>query len=465
MEKIFDGIEYKVLKKTDRNIKYKELEYDSRKIKSGDIFVALEGTAVDGHNYIDKAVENGAVAVLISKEIELKHDVDYFLIKDLRKHLGEIAANYYDHPEKKLKIVGVTGTNGKTTTTYLLEQFLDENKVARLGTVEYKIGNEIIEAPNTTPESLDIIKMSKKAVDKGLKYLIMEVSSHGLTSGRVDMLDFDVAGFTNLTPEHLDYHKNMEDYFIAKRILFTKLKDGKNSVINIDDEYGRRLEEEFKGITYSLKEKADLDKEYLDDLEPNLLGKFNMYNLLLSIGMAKLLGVEESFIKEKVKEIKGAPGRFEPVYAGQDFKVIIDYAHTGDALKNILDGVLDIKGNGRVITVFGCGGDRDRTKRPVMGSIAEKYSDYVIVTSDNPRTEDPEFIISEVLSGIKGKNHEVEPDRKLAIKKAIKKAQKDDIILIAGKGHETYQILGKTKIHFDDREIAVEAIKELKEVK
>ena len=465
MEKLFRGVDYKVLKSTEKNIYNGDLEYDSRKIKPGDIFVALKGTVVDGHKYIDKAIERGAIAILVSEEVELKDKIGYFFIDDLRGKLGIIASNFYNHPEKNLKIIGITGTNGKTTTTYLVEQILGEDKVARIGTVEYKIGDEIIEAPNTTPESLDIIKMSKKAVDKGLTYLVMEVSSHGLTSGRVDMLQFDVAVFTNLTPEHLDYHKDMEDYFKAKKILFEKLKDKKNGVINIDDPYGQRIHKEFGGMTYSLNEEADLDKSLIDEIKPSLLGKFNMYNLLAAIGVGEILGIDFEVIKNRARQVKGAPGRFEPVFIGQNFKVVVDYAHTGDALENILQGVKDLKSNGKIITVFGCGGDRDKTKRPVMAEVAEKYSDLVIVTSDNPRTENPNAILEDIVKGFKMKNYILEIDRKEAIKKAVLKAEKDDIILIAGKGHETYQILGTTKIHFDDREIAIEAIKELKEVK
>ncbi|MGL5174721.1 MAG: UDP-N-acetylmuramoyl-L-alanyl-D-glutamate--2,6-diaminopimelate ligase [Cetobacterium sp.] len=465
MEKLFKGLEYKILKSGTKDIYSGDLEYDSRKIKSGDIFVALKGALVDGHRYIDKALENGAAAVIVSEAVDLKGDVSYFLVEDLRNKLGVIASNFYESPEKKLKIVGVTGTNGKTTTTYLIEQILGEESVARIGTVEYKIGDEIIEAPNTTPESLDIIKMSKKAVDKGLRYLVMEVSSHGLTSGRVDMLKFDVAVFTNLTPEHLDYHKDMDDYFEAKKILFDKLKDKGNGVINIDDSYGRKIYNEFGGISYSLNGEADLDNKTIKEMKPTLLGKFNMYNVLAAIGVGKLLGIDSNLIKERVGNIKGAPGRFEAVSVGQDFRVVVDYAHTGDALENILQGVVDLGEEGKIITVFGCGGDRDKTKRPVMAEVAERYSQLVIVTSDNPRTEKPEDIIEDIIKGFKNKNYIIEIDRKEAIKKAVLKAEKDDIILIAGKGHETYQILGTTKIHFDDREIAVEAIKELKEVK
>lgn len=459
LERIFEGIDYKILKESNNKNGYGELEYDSRKIKKGDIFVALKGAVVDGHKYIDKAVENGAVAVIISEEVELKYDIDYILVKDLRKNLGIIASNYYEKPEEKLTIVGITGTNGKTTTTYLVEQLLGEKDVARIGTVEYKIGDTIIEAPNTTPESLDLIKFSKMAVDKGIKYLIMEVSSHGLMSGRVDMLKFDVAIFTNLTPEHLDYHKDMDSYFEAKRRLFLKVKDRKNCVINIDDEYGKRLYNEFGGLSYSLKSKADLDIDILNGYKPTLLGKFNMYNLLAGIGVAKILGIEEKEIAKRVSDLKGAPGRFEPVYAGQKFIAIVDYAHTGDALENILQGIKDINiKNGKIITVFGCGGDRDRSKRKVMAEVAEKYSDYVIVTSDNPRTENPMDIIDEIIVGFREKRYEVIENREKAIKKAVDLVGDNDIILVAGKGHETYQIYGTEKTHFDDREVLREMI-------
>ena len=470
MEEFLLGLEYEILQRGEAELKYTGIEYDSRKIEKGNIFVALEGAVVDGHKYIKNAVENGAKAILVSKKVPLDFPVEYILVKDLRKNLGKIASNFYNYPQRELKIIGITGTNGKTTSTYLLESILGEEKVARIGTVEYKIGDEKIEAPNTTPESLDIIKMCKKAVDKGLEYLVMEVSSHALSLGRVDMLEFDVASFTNLTLDHLDYHENMQNYFEAKKKLFTMLKKEGNGVFNIDDPYGKKLYDEFGGYSYSLHQPANLIGDILEfhsdgqliklnlngvesEIKLSILGRYNLYNVLGVIGVALLLGIDTREILENLKGVKGAPGRFELVNCGQDYIVVVDYAHTGDALENILMSINELK-KGRVITIFGCGGDRDPSKRPIMGEVAQRLSDIAILTSDNPRTEDPHKIIEDVLKGMDGNNYLVEENRELAIVKAIEIAKKDDIILIAGKGHETYQILGRTKIHFDDREIA-----------
>ena len=477
MENVLKGLKYKILKNIESE-KPQGIEYDSRKVKKGDIFVALEGAVVDGHSYIEQAVENGATIILVSKEVELKYPVTYILVEDLRKNLGFIASNFYDHPEKKLKIIGVTGTNGKTTTTYMLEKLLGENKIARIGTVEYKIADEIIEAPNTTPESLDIIKICKKAVDKGLEYLIMEVSSHALDMGRVEMLDFDVAIFTNLTAEHLDYHHTMEEYFLAKRILFTKLKNPNNGVFNIDDEYGKRLFEEFGGISFGIDE-GDLQgkikditntgeiieikfKDICSERNLKILGRYNVYNLLGALGAAWLIKGDMEGLLDKIEDIRTAPGRFELVDEGQNFVVVVDFAHTAAALENILKSISELK-QGRVITIFGCGGDRDTTKRAPMGEVAEKYSDITIVTSDNPRTENPLTIMEDIKKGIRKENTLFEEDRRKAIELGIKLAKEKDIVLIAGKGHENYQIIGRTKYHMDDREIATEYLKKLKE--
>ena len=476
INELFKDVEYKILQKVSDEINGEDLEFDSRKIKQGDVFIALEGSIVDGHTFISKAIENGAKTILVEKDVDKVEGINYFLVDGLREKMGIIASNFYGYPQNQLKIVGVTGTNGKTTTTYILESILGEKNVARIGTVEYKIGDEIIPAPNTTPSSLEIIKICKKALEKNIKYLIMEVSSHGLDIGRVNMLRFEAGIFTNLTLDHLDYHKTMENYYLAKRKLFDLVKDKKNSIINIDDEYGKRYLEYTNGISYGIgqgdiqgeikqitREGQEVtikifEKEYKINLR--LLGRYNLSNLLGAIGAVKTLGLSDEEIISKIPLIHGAPGRFEPVKIDRDFTVIVDYAHTGDALENILKSINEFKTN-RVITVFGCGGDRDKTKRPIMGGIAEKYSDIVIVTSDNPRTEDPEEIIKDIAVGLTKENHIIEIHREKAIEKAISLAEKNDIILIAGKGHENYQVIGREKIHFDDKEEVIKAIKKL----
>lgn len=465
--------------------KYKNMEYNSKNIKSGDIFVALEGANVDGHNYIETAIENGAKGVIHSKEIVKKEGVDYYLIENLREKLGEISSEFYGWPQNEIKIIGVTGTNGKTTITYLLEQILGKENVARIGTVEYKIGNEVIEAPNTTPESLDIIKMCKKIAQKGIKYLVMEVSSHALMLGRVDMLEFDAAIFTNLTPEHLDFHKNMDEYYLAKRKLFTKLKKGNEKiigkgVINTDDVYGQKYFNEFSGLSYGIESGVlngrffgdsrniveinytDINnKKYSVKTKINLLGKYNLYNILASIGGALSLGYEWDEIMTKVQNLTAAPGRFEIIDCNQKFTSVVDYAHSADALENLLKTVKELEFK-KIITVFGCGGDRDKTKRPIMTDVAIKYSDTVIVTADNPRTEKIEDIIEDMIVNIDRNSVIIEPDREEAIKKAVELANDGEIIIVAGKGHEAYQILGKVKYHFDDREyLRKEIIKKL----
>lgn len=477
INELFKDVEYKILQKVSDEINGEDLEFDSRKIKQGDVFIALEGSIVDGHTFISKAIENGAKTILVEKDVDKVEGINYFLVDGLREKMGIIASNFYGYPQNQLKIVGVTGTNGKTTTTYILESILGEKNVARIGTVEYKIGDEIIPAPNTTPSSLEIIKICKKALEKNIKYLIMEVSSHGLDIGRVNMLRFEVGIFTNLTLDHLDYHKTMENYYLAKRKLFDLVKDKKNSIINIDDEYGKKYLEYTNGISYGIgqgdiqgeikqitREGQEVtikifEKEYKINLR--LLGRYNLSNLLGAIGAVKTLGLSDEEIISKIPLIHGAPGRFEPVKIDRDFTVIVDYAHTGDALENILKSINEFKTN-RVITVFGCGGDRDKTKRPIMGGIAEKYSDIVIVTSDNPRTEDPEEIIKDIVVGLTKENHIIEIHREKAIEKAISLAEKNDIILIAGKGHENYQVIGREKIHFDDKEEVIKAIKKIK---
>jgi len=468
IEKILENIKYKILN-SGKEMEYTGMEYDSRKIAEGNIFAALDGSVVDGHNYIEKAISLGAKCILVSKDVEiLDEEITYILVEDLRLHLGIIGSNFYNWPQKDLKVIGVTGTNGKTTITYILDKIL--KNTMRIGTVEYKIGEEIIPAPNTTPESLDLVKMCKKAVSKNIEYLVMEVSSHALEMGRVEMLDFDAGIFTNLTPEHMDYHKTIENYYLAKRKLFTKLKDPQCGVYNVEDLHGERLYNEFDGIGYgektgnlrgkiisvsnTIQEIEVTYEEKTYRLKSGLLGRFNLMNILGAIGGGIQLGLDIETILERLKGLKGVPGRFETVDRGQDFMVVVDYAHTEDALKNILTALNEIK-KGRVITVFGCGGDRDTTKRPRMAETAELLSDFVVLTSDNPRTEDPELILNEVEKGFKkSKDYIRIADREKAIADAVSMVEENDIILIAGKGHEDYQIIGREKIHFDDREMA-----------
>lgn len=475
MENLFNGMTYEVLNK-GLDYKYNEIQYDSRKIIEGDIFVALAGISVDGHNYIEKAISLGAKLVIVSKDVPIIDEkITYIRVADTRQCLGFIASNFYGHPQNKLKIIGVTGTNGKTTSTYLIENLI--GRCSRIGTVEYKIGDEIIEAPNTTPESLDLVKMMKKTVDLGIEYFIMEVSSHALEMGRVEMLNFDAAIFTNLSQDHLDYHKDMETYFQAKRKLFLKLKKPQNGSYNIDDIHGKLLFEEFGGISYSIKDgilKGELLENKLHSTivsleykgekrveEIKVLGLFNLYNVMGVMGALINLGFTFTELCDKLEKLKGVPGRFQGVEAGQEFMVVVDYAHTPDALTNILKSLVEIKKN-RIITIFGAGGDRDKTKRPLMAAEASKFSDIVIATSDNPRTENPKDILDDVVKGFEGFDVKFESfiEREEAIKRGIELCQKDDILLIAGKGHETYQIIGKEKIHFDDKEMAIKYIGE-----
>ena len=484
MEKIFEGLKYNVIQ-TGIVSEYGDIEYDSRKVKKGGIFAALTGATVDGHDYIEKAITNGATLIIASREVEVPKEIGLVVIEDLRQHLGVIASNYYKWPQKKLNIIGITGTNGKTTTTYILEKLIGEENIARIGTVEYKVGKRVIPAPNTTPESLDLIKICKEAVEKDIEHLIMEVSSHALEMGRVEMLEFDVAEFTNLTLDHMDFHKTVDGYFGAKRKLFSKLKDNSKGVYNLEDEYGMKLYNEFGGIGFG-EEIGDLRGKTLNftnssqeiciayngenyTIKSKLIGRFNMMNILGAVGVCLQLGMELREIVDKVEGIDGVPGRFEAIDCGQDFSVIVDYAHTGDGLKNILGALNDIK-KGRIITIFGCGGNKGRDKRYGMGEASKALSDYTILSADNPRTEPMESIMKDIEAAFVDSNGRLEnekyekiEDRKKAIKRAVKMAKKNDIVLIAGKGHETTQTIGTKTIEFDDRIVAARCLKELLE--
>jgi UDP-N-acetylmuramoyl-L-alanyl-D-glutamate--2,6-diaminopimelate ligase len=467
-----------------------KVQYDSRKIQRSDCFVAIKGTASDGHTFIQSAINQGARVVVLQDDTILPDPlcmhagVIKVVVPDSRKALAIMSANYFGHPSKKLKFVGITGTNGKTTTSHLVKAILEAGgeKVGLVGTIEYKIGEQIIPATHTTPESLELNELFAMMVENNCTSVSMEVSSHALDQSRVHGVDFDVAVFTNLTQDHLDYHVTMEHYFEAKKILFTDLKPSNCSVINIDDRWGVKLlgSIEAKKISYGINLAADIFAKEIKlsingttfvvsngqrecTVSTPLIGKFNVYNVLAAYAAGEALGLSQEQILSGIKELKNVRGRFERIASPAGWTAIVDYAHTPDALENCLKTIHDVlpKNNrGHIITVFGAGGDRDKTKRPLMGRIAGDYSDMVIVTSDNPRTEEPETIIDDVLRGITRHASVLrEVDRRTAIERAIKGAQRGDVILIAGKGHEDYQIIGKEKKHFSDREVVENLLK------
>ena len=499
MNEIFRDVEYEILKE-GKKFEIKGIEYDSRKIKEDFIFVAMAGNTVDGHNFIQKAIDNGAKIIITEKNINISEyknadDISFILVKNIRKKLGIIASNYYGYPQNKIKIIGITGTNGKTTSSFILENILE--KTARIGTTGNRILDEEFETVNTTPESLELIKLIDKSVKKGADYFIMEVSSHALEIGRVDMLKFDSAIFTNLTQDHLDFHKTMENYFNAKKKIFSMLRNDKNNgkgIINIDDEHGAKIYSEKNKDNYisvSIKnEEADIlgdilnytnngmkvkinlknylkkinsnlkdkDEEYEEEykFEMGLVGEYNLYNVLGCVASALSFGIKMNDIIKKLETMPAVPGRFETIKNNIEARIVVDFAHTDDGLLNVGKTLKQITDN-QVITIFGAGGDRDHEKRPKMAKAAIQFSDYIILTSDNPRTENPINILADIEKGLIDEKYPFDKyliisDRERAIKHGIKLLKKGDSLLIAGKGHENYQIIGTQKIHFDDRE-------------
>lgn len=450
---------------------------DSRQVKAGFAFVCINGAKADGHDYAEKALENGAAVVVSERDLGLKSQIT---VPDTHAAYADMCAKWFGNPADSLKLLGVTGTNGKTSVTYMMKKILEKSgyKVGLIGTIQNMIGDEIIAAHNTTPNAYELNSLFALMKAKGCTYVIMEVSSHALDQSRVYRLNFEAAMFTNLTQDHLDYHITMENYLAAKKKLFGMCK---TAVINSDDPYSEELVKglDCKIITYSLGDSsthsakgvnyrpASVDYEFVSDSEighikVNTGGKFTVYNSLCAAACAVEIGIPLSSVASALLDLKGVKGRAEVVPTGRDFTVIIDYAHTPDGLKNILSTFRECKKN-RLISVFGCGGDRDKTKRPIMGNIAAHFSDYAIVTSDNPRTENPRAIIEDILEGMKGAAIPVKviENRTEAIKFAVSIAQKDDIIVLAGKGHETYQILNTGTIHLDEREVVAEALAEL----
>jgi len=455
----------------------KGIAYDSRKVQEGYLFVAIRGFETDGHKYIESAIKNGAVAVL--GEDDIKCECAYVKAKDSRKALALTSAEFFDHPERKLKIIGLTGTNGKTTTTYLIRQILmlKGSKCDLIGTNQIIIGDEIIESSRTTPESFDLFEIFHEMAEKGGEYVVMEVSSHSLELDRVCGVTFETAVLTNITQDHLDFHKTMENYAEAKAKLFAM---SKSSAINTDSDYAEtclaKANENL--LTYSVDGDSAIKAENIRMSERGVIftinykgeahemrlgipGKFSVYNALSAICACLNIGISIEDIEKGLVLAKSVKGRIEVVRTATPYTIIIDYAHTPDGMENIISAVRAFA-KARVITVFGCGGDRDATKRPKMGKIAENLSDLVVVTSDNPRTEEPEAIINDILAGMSKDNHVTVVNRKEAIAYAMEIAEQDDIIILAGKGHETYQEIDHVKHDFDERVVVKEILSTMK---
>jgi UDP-N-acetylmuramoyl-L-alanyl-D-glutamate--2,6-diaminopimelate ligase len=466
------------------------LATDSRKVRAGDLFVCIPGFKTDGHQYAEAAASNGASALVVERVLDVP--LPQLVVKDSRHALAVLAAHFYRYPSREMRMIGVTGTNGKTTTTSLIERILhDAGKGAGLiGTIRIRYGDKTIPADGTTPDALELQRLLRAMADEGTEYCAMEVSSHALDQGRVKGCDFKIAVFTNLTQDHLDYHETMDRYKSAKGLLFARLGNEffadplqrKFAVLNADDpaadDFAALTAAET--ITYGIERFADIMASDIQvtpqgtryrltafsesmEVETPLIGKFNVYNTLAAVAVGLIEGIPLSSVVRSLKSVTGVEGRLEPVIAGQDFSVVVDYAHTPDGLENVLRTLKEIARK-RLICVFGCGGDRDRAKRPIMGRIAAEYADYIVLTSDNPRTEDPERILDEIEQGLQeagvpSGRYERMADRKLAIQKAVEMASCDDVVLIAGKGHETYQIIGGQTYPFDDRLIALEAIR------
>jgi UDP-N-acetylmuramoyl-L-alanyl-D-glutamate--2,6-diaminopimelate ligase len=483
------------------DIEVSGIAYDSRKIGRGDVFIAIKGENVDGHNFIEDAIKKGAVAIVYGQSaisnqqsailMNKYPDIIWIGVNNTRDALAYISNNFCGRPSDKLTVIGVTGTNGKTTTTYLIKSILETwgKDVGLIGTISYLIKDKRYEALHTTPEALEFQSILKEMLSAKCSHVVTEVSSHALSQRRVDYTNFRAAVFTNLTRDHLDYHGTMEDYFKAKERLFGEIlsRDG-TAVINFDDVWGRRLIEVNKCglLTYGIETGADIaaanitcsfdglmfdigykDKTY--NIKSHLVGMHNVYNILSAVGTALTLDIPWDAIVEGIKGMDYVRGRFEKVDVGQDFLCIVDYAHTEDALERLIYTARELTKQsaisnqqsairGRIITVFGCGGNRDRGKRPKMGTVATRLSDYVFITSDNPRNEDPMEIIREIEKGVSRRNYIIEPDRKKAIAKAVEAADTGDIVLVAGKGHEEYQEIKGVRHKFSDQETLKEAI-------
>ena len=461
-----------------QNPEVSEIVFDSRKAVENLLYVAIKGTVSDGHSFINAAIEKGAKIVVCEDLPEtLNNEITFIKVKNSSKVLGQLASNFYGNPSEKLNLIGITGTNGKTSATTLLFHIFKNLgfQSALISTVEYRIADEIIPSTHTTPDVLTLNKILAKAVETGCEYAFMEVSSHGIDQNRTEGLHFKIAGFTNITHDHLDYHKTFDAYLKTKKRFFDELNPEAIAITNIDDKNGNVMLQNTKAQkkTYALKTMADYHGRILEadfngmllnfngkEFWSTLTGKFNVYNLLLAYAVTIECGFHEEDVLKAISNLKRVKGRFETLKSEGGIFFVVDYAHTPDALENILDSINEIRTkNERLITVFGCGGDRDHAKRPEMGKIATRKSTLAIITSDNPRTENPAEIIKEIEAGVEPQNYSKYtsiPDRKDAIKMAIKFAEPKDIILVAGKGHEDYQEINGVKHHFDDKEVIIE---------
>jgi UDP-N-acetylmuramoyl-L-alanyl-D-glutamate--2,6-diaminopimelate ligase len=469
------------------------IEYDSRRVRAGAVFVAMKGGTTDGNRFVEKAINAGALGIITDSAQTFDHLTVYqpglpvLEVEHGRRALAQASAAFFDHPERKLAAIGITGTNGKTTTAFLAESLLNfaARKTVLIGTIEYHVAGEVRPSIHTTPESRDLYELMAEGAALGANELVTEVSSHALDQGRMTGIDFDVAVFTNLTRDHLDYHQTMENYYAAKRLLFdgTRYAVPRVAVINACDPYGEELTRaasnagaevrtygigkgDWRTASYTLTPSGAIIELETPagsaSIQSHLAGEVNIYNLLAAFTATHARGVSFDQLVEFVPQLRPVPGRFQPVSAGQPFTVIVDYAHTDDALRNLiaLARQMTQSSGGRVITLFGCGGDRDRTKRPKMGHAAGEGSDFVVATSDNPRSEDPLAILAEVEPALRATSvkYVIEPDRAEAIRIALAKAAPGDVVLIAGKGHEKEQILADSTIPFDDAEVALRAL-------
>jgi UDP-N-acetylmuramoyl-L-alanyl-D-glutamate--2,6-diaminopimelate ligase len=442
----------------DAQVEIADLAYDTRAVTPGALFFCVPGSRFDGHELAERAIEAGAAALVVERPVASR--VPQLVVGDAREAMAAAATAFFGHPTEELQVAGVTGTNGKTTTAFLIYSILEAagRKPGLIGTIELRVGGERIPAVRTTPEAIDLQRSFREMLDAGDRSCAMEATSHGSALKRLDGIRFASLAFTNLTQDHLDLHKTMDDYYEAKRRLF--VEGTPPAAVNVGDPWGRRLAEELPdALTYGFADDAALRPDALDGIDLRLKGRFNVENALAAMASARLLGIDDDAIARGLEALDGVPGRFETVDEGQPFTVVVDYAHTPDSLENVLTTARDLA-SGRVICVFGCGGDRDREKRPMMGRIAGELADVAIVTSDNPRSEDPRAIIDEIVAG-PGGGLEIVPDRREAIAKAVETAVAGDVVLIAGKGHEQGQQFRDRTVPFDDRDVAREALRRL----